>query len=140
MFGGAANAWASLVAQLVKNLPAMQETQIRFLGWEVPWMRAWQPTPIFLPGESPWTEEPGGLTVHGVGHRESDTTERPSTVQHNAVPRGKSVDLNAYIIRKRKGRSKINDLSPVKKNPKQKSKTNLEEVEAMKSYRQECNH
>ena len=27
----------------------------------VPWTRAWQPTPVFLPGESPWTEEPGGL-------------------------------------------------------------------------------
>ena len=26
-----------------------------------PWRRAWQPTPVFLPGESPWTEEPGGL-------------------------------------------------------------------------------
>ena len=26
--------WASLIAQLVKNLPAMQETPVRFLGWE----------------------------------------------------------------------------------------------------------
>ena len=26
--------WASLIAQLVKNLPAMQETQVQFLGWE----------------------------------------------------------------------------------------------------------
>ena len=36
-----------------------------------PWRRAWQPTPIFLPGESPWTEEPGGLQFMGsqkVGH------------------------------------------------------------------------
>ena len=30
------NMWASLVAQLVKNLPAMQETPVRFLGWEDP--------------------------------------------------------------------------------------------------------
>ena len=30
------------------------------LCWEDPWRRAWQPTPVFLPGESPWTEEPGG--------------------------------------------------------------------------------
>ena len=28
---------------------------------KIPYMRAWQPTPIFLPGESPWTEEPGRL-------------------------------------------------------------------------------
>ena len=35
------------------------------------WRRAWQPTPVFLPGESPWTEEPGGLQSMGsqrVGH------------------------------------------------------------------------
>ena len=28
---------------------------------KIPWRRAWQPTPVFLPGQSPWTEEPGGL-------------------------------------------------------------------------------
>ena len=39
------------------------------------WIWAWQPTPIFLPGESPWTEEPGGLESTGsqrVGHDWSD--------------------------------------------------------------------
>ena len=42
--------------------------------------RAWQPTPVFLPGESPWTEEPGGLQSMGsqrVGH---DWATKPSTV------------------------------------------------------------
>ena len=37
----------------------------------LPWRRAWQPTPVFLPGESPWTEEPDGLQStgsQGVGH------------------------------------------------------------------------
>ena len=53
--------WASLVAQMVKNLPTIWETWVRSLGWEDPRRRAWQPTPVFLPGESPWTEEPGGL-------------------------------------------------------------------------------
>ena len=90
--------WASLVAQLVKNLPAMWENSVQSLGWEdplekgkathssiltwripwtvmpggkepacqsrrckrpgfdprvgkIPWRRAWQPTPVFLPGE-----------------------------------------------------------------------------------------
>ena len=33
--------------------------------WKITWRRAWQPTPVSLPGESPWTEEPGGL-VHRV--------------------------------------------------------------------------
>jgi len=40
---------------------------------KTPWRRARQPTPVFLPGESLRTEEPGGLP--SVGHNESDTTE-----------------------------------------------------------------
>ena len=38
----------SLVAQLVKNPPAMQETQVRFLDWEDPWRRGRLPTLVFL--------------------------------------------------------------------------------------------
>ena len=34
-----------------KNLPAMQETQVQFLGQEDPWRREWLPPPVFLPGE-----------------------------------------------------------------------------------------
>ena len=52
--------WASPVAQTVKNLPAMQETWVGSLGWEDPPEKEWVPTPVFLLGESPWTEEPGG--------------------------------------------------------------------------------
>ena len=33
---------------------------------KIPWSGAWQPTPVFLPGESPWTEEPGGLQSMGL--------------------------------------------------------------------------
>ena len=108
-------AWASLVALVVKNLPAMQEPQerqVRYLGWDdsprggygnplqyswvsfvaqsvkksacnlgdmgqipelgrFPQRRAWQPTPIFLPGKSPGTEEPGrsqSMRLPRVGH------------------------------------------------------------------------
>ena len=43
---------ASLIAHLVKNLPAVQETYVRSLGWEDPQRRKWQPTPVLLPGES----------------------------------------------------------------------------------------
>ena len=35
---------------------------------KLPWRRAWQPTPVFLPGESLWTEEPGGLQFIGVAN------------------------------------------------------------------------
>jgi len=40
---------------------------------KIPWRRAWHYTPVFLPGESPWTEEPGGLQSMGsqrVGHNQ----------------------------------------------------------------------
>ena len=39
------------MAQLVKNLPAVQETQVQSLGWEIPWRRESLPTPVFWPGE-----------------------------------------------------------------------------------------
>ena len=40
--------WASLVAQVEKNVPAMQETPVRFLGREDHWRRDRLPTPVFL--------------------------------------------------------------------------------------------
>ena len=43
--------WASLVAQLVKNPPAMWETWVRFLGWEDPLEKGKATTPVFWPGE-----------------------------------------------------------------------------------------
>ena len=50
---------ASLVAQLIKNLPAVRESGFNSWIGKTLWMRAWQPTPVFLPVESPWTEESG---------------------------------------------------------------------------------
>ena len=43
---------ASLVVRRLKRLPAMWETWVRDLGREDPWRKKWQPTPVFLPGES----------------------------------------------------------------------------------------
>ena len=50
--------WASLVAQLIKNLPAIQETPVQFLSWKIPWRRDRLATPVFLgfPGSSDGTE------------------------------------------------------------------------------------
>ena len=62
---------ASLVAQIVKNPPGMWETWVWSLVGKIPWRRAWQPTPVFLPGESLQTEKPGRLQSMGsqrVGH------------------------------------------------------------------------
>ena len=39
------------VAQMLKNFPAMQETQVEFLVGKIPWRRKWQPTLVFLPRE-----------------------------------------------------------------------------------------
>ena len=101
--------WASLEAQLVKNLPAIWETWVRSLGWEDPlekgtaahssilawkipwgrkeldmaarlslftfmhWSRKWQPTPVFLPGESQRRGSLVGCRLWGC--TESDTTK-----------------------------------------------------------------
>ena len=53
------------MAQLVKNLPAMWETWVRSLDWEDILEAGMQPPLVFLPGDSPWTEEPGGLQSIG---------------------------------------------------------------------------
>ena len=42
----------SLMVQMVKNPPAMQETQVQTLVGKIPWRRKWQSTPVLLPGES----------------------------------------------------------------------------------------
>ena len=40
-----------MVAQMVKNLPAMQETWVQSLVRKIPWRREWQPTSVFLSGK-----------------------------------------------------------------------------------------
>ena len=64
---------ATLVAQTVKNLPAMQETQVQSLGWEDPLEKEMAIHSSILAWRIPRTEEPGGLQF--MGHKESDTTE-----------------------------------------------------------------
>ena len=53
--------WASLVAQLVKNVPAMWETWVQSLGWEDPLEEGMATHSSILAWRIPWTEEPGGL-------------------------------------------------------------------------------
>ena len=67
--------WASLVAQLVKNPPAVQETWVRSLGWQILWRQERLSSPVSWPGEfhelySPW------------GRKESDTAQRLSLSKH----------------------------------------------------------
>ena len=65
--------WASLVAQMVKNLPAMQETWVQSLGREDPWRREQQPTPVFSSGESHGQRSLAGYSPRG--HKELSMTE-----------------------------------------------------------------
>ena len=63
--------WASLVAQMVKNLPAMRETWVRSLGWEDPLEEGVATHSSILAWRIPWTEEAGLLQSMGsqrVGH------------------------------------------------------------------------
>ena len=56
---------ASLVAQMVKRLPAMQETRLQSLGWEDLLEKEMATHSSILVWEMPWTEEPGGLQSVG---------------------------------------------------------------------------
>ena len=65
---------ASLVAQRLKRLPAMQETCVRSLGQEDPLEKEMATHSSILAWKIPWMEEPGGYSPQG--HKESDMTEQ----------------------------------------------------------------
>ena len=59
---------------MVKNLPAVQETRVRYLGQEDPQEKGMAPHSSILGWRNPWTEEPGGL--QSIRSQELDTTEQ----------------------------------------------------------------
>ena len=77
--------WASLVFQMVKN--HLQCGRPGFDPWvgKIPWRKAWQPTPVFLPGESSWTEEPGRLQSTGSQRIKNQTQLRKEAQQAKCV-------------------------------------------------------
>ena len=56
----------NIMAQTVKNLPAMQETQVQFLGWKDPLEKEMATLSSILAWEIPWTDESGGLLSMGL--------------------------------------------------------------------------
>ena len=64
---------ASLVVQMVKNLPEMQKTQVGSLGWKDPLEKEMATRSSILAWEIPRTQEPGGLP--SPGHEESNMTK-----------------------------------------------------------------
>ena len=87
--------WTSLVTQTAKILAKCGRPGFDPWVGKIPWKGPWQPTPVFLPGESPWTEEPGGL--QSMGSR-SDTSERLSTHRCSSEFLSRSSFLALYTI------------------------------------------
>ena len=67
--------WASLVAQLVKNPPAKQDTQLQSLGGKDPLEKEMATHSSILAWKISWTEEPGGLQSMGSQSHAQSTTE-----------------------------------------------------------------
>ena len=86
------------MALVVKSLPA-NAGDIRDVGLipglgRFPWRRAWQPTPVFLPGESPRTEEPGKLQSIGS---QSQTWLNDSTYECFLMAAGK-ISCSSFML------------------------------------------
>ena len=77
--------------------PVRNSLHVRFNPWvgKIPWRKAWQPTPVFLPGESPWTEEPVRLQSvrsQRVGHDWSDLAHT-----HTFLYKGHFLSLSSTV-------------------------------------------
>ena len=81
------------MSEMIKNQP-----EIPFDPWvgKIPWRRAWQPTPVFLPGESHGQRSLVGYSPWCC--KVLDRTERLSTAEHNVtLPEGTSDLWNVYF-------------------------------------------
>ena len=67
--------WASLMAQMVKNLSAMRETWIRSLDWEDPLEKEMAMHSSILAWRIPWTEEPGKYSSWGCTKRRTQLSD-----------------------------------------------------------------
>ena len=68
-------------AQTIKNPPVMRRPGLDPWVGKILWRKVWQPTPVFLPGESPWAEEPGGLQSMGSHRVTHEWVTKYSTAQ-----------------------------------------------------------
>ena len=85
--------WSFLVAQLVENLPAMQETRVWSLGREDPLEKEMATHSSVLAWRIPWTEEPGGLQT--MESQESDMTKQ---LNHQTVAILLTIILYKYLV------------------------------------------
>ena len=92
---------ASLVAQSIENLPSIQETQFNPWVGKIPWKRKWQPTPVFLPGESHGQRSMVGYSPWGG--KELDTSEQLTHIHTHDKPTAGTIlnseKLKASLLR-----------------------------------------
>ena len=86
---------ASPVAQIVKNLPSMQEIWVQPLGWKNHLEKEMQPPPVFLPGESPAQRSLAGYSPWG--HKESGATEHTADSSSGSEEQDNVFYLNKLI-------------------------------------------
>ena len=72
------------MAQLIKNLPAMQDTWVPSLGWEDPLEKGMATHSIILAWRIPWREEPGGLQSMMSQRVRQDSVKHTHTHIHTA--------------------------------------------------------
>ena len=86
--------WASLVAQIVNNLPAMQKIWIQSLGWDNPLEKGMVTPPVFLPGEFHGQRSLAGYSPWG--HKELDTTKQ-LTLTHTSSTLKPSIQKTKFL-------------------------------------------
>ena len=82
--------WASLLVQMVKNLPAMQETQVWSPGWEDPLEKGKATHSGILAWRIPWTGEPGGLQSMGSQRVRHDWATNTHIIQTIKIGKGQN--------------------------------------------------
>ena len=94
------------MAQIIKNPTPMQETWVGKISWR----SAWQHSTVFLPGESPWTEEPSGLhspwsrkelnTIERLSHSTSRdiliSLRKNKSTEWKWAKKRRAMDMNSY--------------------------------------------
>ena len=107
---------ASLVAQMVKNLPAMWETRVQSLGWEDPLEEGMATHSSILTWRIPWKEEPGGLQSMG-----SQTVKQNRATRHSTCA-DVSVQLASDVLGEESwSRSVVSDSDALPSEPPGKS-------------------
>ena len=90
--------WTSLVAQLVKNLPAMQETWVRFLSQEDPLEKEMETHSSIPAWRIPWTEEPDRLQSMGLQRVGHDLVTKPPPPALQADSLRTALGTHAFIF------------------------------------------